>query len=75
MIDVGKQLQDAYDEGYKQRDSEIVRCKDCVYYHKADRGHPDTEWCKRLICGTVKPDFYCADGTSALTSEEIKARK
>lgn len=41
---------------------EIVRCKDCKFYHKADRGHPDTEWCRRLICGTIKPDFYCADG-------------
>lgn len=40
----------------------VVRCKDCKHYHKADRGHPDTEWCKRLICGTIKPDFYCADG-------------
>lgn len=41
---------------------DVVRCKDCKHYHKADRGHPDTEWCKRLICGTIKPDFYCADG-------------
>ncbi len=40
----------------------LVRCEDCVHYHKADRGHPDTDWCKRLICGTVKPDFFCADG-------------
>ena len=32
MIDVGKQLQDAYDEGYKQRNAEIVRCKDCKNY-------------------------------------------
>ena len=41
---------------------QVVRCKDCVHYHKADRGHPDTDWCKRLICGTIKPDFFCADG-------------
>ena len=41
---------------------QVVRCEDCVHYHKADRGHPDTDWCKRLICGTVKSDFFCADG-------------
>lgn len=43
-------------------DISVVRCKDCVHYHKADRGHPDTDWCKRLICGTIKPNFFCADG-------------
>lgn len=41
---------------------QVVRCKDCVHYHKSDKWHPDTDWCKRLICGTIKPDFYCADG-------------
>lgn len=41
---------------------EVVRCKDCKHYHKSDAGHPDCEWCKRLICGTIKPDFFCADG-------------
>lgn len=40
----------------------VVRCKDCIYYRKSDKGHPDADWCKRLICGTIKPDFYCADG-------------
>ena len=32
MIDIGKDLQNAFDEGYKARDSEIVRCKDCKHY-------------------------------------------
>lgn len=31
MIDIGKDLQNAYDDGYKARDAEIVRCKDCKY--------------------------------------------
>lgn len=39
----------------------VVRCRDCIYYRKSDKGHPDADWCKRLICGTIKPDFYCAD--------------
>ena len=41
---------------------EVVRCKDCKWYCKSDPGHPDCDFCKRLICGTIKPDFYCADG-------------
>lgn len=62
MNDIGNILQEAFMDGYRYRDAEIVRCKDCVHYHKADKGHPDTDWCKRLICGTIKPDFFCADG-------------
>lgn len=31
MIDIGKDLQNAFDDGYKARDAEIVRCKDCKY--------------------------------------------
>lgn len=46
----------------KVRIEDLVRCKDCKYYHEADKGHPGTDWCKRLICGTVNPNFFCADG-------------
>ena len=41
---------------------QVVRCNDGGHYHIADRRHPDTDWGKRLICGTIKPDFFCADG-------------
>lgn len=40
----------------------VVRCKDCKHYYEGDPEHPDCGWCRRLICGTVAPDFYCADG-------------
>ena len=40
----------------------VVRCKDCKHYRTSDAGHPDCDYCDRLICGTIKPDFYCADG-------------
>lgn len=40
----------------------VVRCKDCKHYRTSDAGHPNCDYCNRLICGTVKPDFYCADG-------------
>ena len=29
MMDIGKDLKEAYEQGYKDRDKEIVRCKDC----------------------------------------------
>lgn len=40
----------------------VVRCKDCKHYVKSDAEHPDCDFCKRLICGTIRPDFFCADG-------------
>ena len=41
---------------------EVVRCKDCKHYHTGDKSHPDCDWCNRMICGTIKPGFFCADG-------------
>lgn len=41
---------------------ETIRCEDCKHYRESDAGHPDCGYCNRLICGTVRPDFYCADG-------------
>ena len=36
IFDIGKDLQNAFNDGYKARDSEIVRCKDCK--HRYDEG-------------------------------------
>lgn len=41
MMDIGKDLKDAYEQGYKDRDSEIVRCKDCRWWNS------ETNGCKR----------------------------
>lgn len=41
---------------------ELIRCKDCKHYVKSDVEHPDCDFCKRLICGTIDFDFFCADG-------------
>ena len=41
---------------------EVVRCKDCKHYREADPGHPDCDWCNRMICGTIRKGFFCADG-------------
>jgi hypothetical protein len=46
---------DQYEKGYADRDSEIVRCKDCKFY--------DGEECL-IKAGWfhTKPDWFCADG-------------
>lgn len=65
IIDYGKELQKAYDDGYKDRDAEIVRCKDCVHRDPED---------KKCDCGSlerqgcpfpVRDDYFCADGEVA----------
>ena len=61
MIDIGKDLKQAYEDGYQDRDAEIVRCKDCIhqtYCHQTVANtevHADfkeywsvkIEWCSR----------------------------
>lgn len=63
------EIEDLQDVIYALRDYEsiadavqVVRCKDCKHYREADPAHPDCDWCNRMICGTIKPDFFCADG-------------
>ena len=51
-----------YQKGYNDRDSELVRCKDCIHW---DEGF--TEECGNInsICfhnGWCKPTWFCADG-------------
>lgn len=50
------------DYQWSDNHGELVRCKECKHYRDCDLEHPDCGWCRRLICGTVAPDFYCADG-------------
>lgn len=60
MIDYGKELQKAYDDGYKDRDAEIVRCKDCKWSYDAIGG----TFCSHGVCVdcVVYDDWFCADG-------------
>ena len=50
-------------EGYKKRDDEIVRCRDCKHCYFADNRIPSEQG---YVCGRngidVTPDWYCADG-------------
>ena len=55
MININYEKAKAYDAGYKQRDSEIVLCKDCEFYTEEER------WCRRLgLCGAFDPNGYCS---------------
>lgn len=49
-----------YQKGYKDRDDQLVRCKDCDYYESWG----DEKICARLgeWYGRVPEDWFCADG-------------
>ena len=66
MIDIGKDLKQAYEDGYQDRDKEIVRCKDCkyrknrkgrIYYCALDTGDPFSLG----RCAYID-NWFCADG-------------
>ena len=62
-MDIGKDLQDAFMDGYNYRDAEIVHCKDCKNWDTTWQN----DWAKNyhycpLIDGTRNGDWYCADG-------------
>ena len=44
MIDIGKDLKQAYEDGYQDRDAEIVRCKDCEHKDKPTCPEVDNIW-------------------------------
>ncbi len=50
-----------FDAGYKARDNEIVRCKDCAVPHNKWLG------CPHLNGKIPPPDFYCARGERRMT--------
>ena len=44
---------DGFRDGYKERDRELVRCKDCIYYG-------DSEYCPALcLADYTNPDDFC----------------
>lgn len=63
MMDIGKELQAAFDDGYAARDKEIVRCGECEYHgepHRTDMG-VDVVWCNFYNTHKLK-DGYCNCG-------------
>jgi len=61
MIEALKQdverYHEAYKQGYKKRDAEIVRCKDCKHYH-------EKPGCCDLLQKPIgkSNEWFCADG-------------
>lgn len=56
-FDIGKELKEAYEQGYQDRDKEIVRCKDCEYYDNGENEVDSWEMCKRNLHSTSQYDF------------------
>ena len=57
---------DGYAEGYKTKDQELVRCKDCKHRSEKLYDHYGNKYDKRYVCQihdlAKKPDWFCADG-------------
>ena len=54
---------DQYQKGYTDRDSKIVRCKDCKYWYRKEYGSRGTCESKNMnVCGIMDADWFCADG-------------
>ena len=65
-----------YQKGYTDRDSEIVRCKDCAYAHKTYDG--DCKYCDMFtdddgnsIERYRSGDWFCADGERKSADEKL----
>ena len=50
---------------------EVVRCKDCSHCIVNEK-HPDKPLicCRTKMCGTTKPEWFCADGEKKEGAEE-----
>ena len=59
MIDIGKDLQAAFDDGYAARDKEIVRCRECKHHEVFKNGV--NGWCNGHGC-PADVTYFCADG-------------
>ena len=52
-----------YKKGYSDRDAEIVRCKDCVWYdERRPYANGNTLYECRNLERFFPPDFFCKDG-------------
>ena len=51
-----------YQKGYKDRDDQIVRCKDCIHYRYYGLNAYTVSECKIDHCENPDKDWFCADG-------------
>jgi len=75
-----EQYEKGFENGYKQRDDEIIRCKDCKYFESRDYTYYKTTECENqhvrnmtngddmtIFC--PEEDFYCPYGERKETDE------
>ncbi len=48
---------------------EVVRCKDCKHTIRSKVSPEKITCCLTKMCGTVDPDFFCADGERKMDVE------
>lgn len=48
---------------------EVVRCKDCIHTTRSKANPEKIICCLTLMCGTTKPDFFCAHGERKMDAE------
>ena len=48
---------------------EVVRCRDCIHTTRSRVNPEKIICCLTLMCGTTKPDFYCANGERKMDAE------
>ena len=80
MNNIADDFHAAYEQGYKDRDNEIVRCKECEYWerkgegflcgycHAAKHGHYSSRWEIHII-RTTEESFFCKDGVREVNDE------
>jgi len=58
-----------YQKGYKDRDEEIVRCKDCIHgvHFESEFGH-DIYECDKTS-NVHEPNWFCADGKQKICGD------
>ena len=48
---------------------EVVRCKDCKHTIRSKVSPEKIICCLTKMCGTVDPDYFCADGDREIDAE------
>lgn len=48
---------------------DVVRCKDCKHTTRSEVSPEKIICCLTKMCGTVDPDYFCADGEREIDAE------
>ena len=59
-----------YQKGYADRDSEIIRCKDCIHYRYYGLFEETVSECRIGHAENHDGNWFCADGEKAVKQNE-----